>query len=127
AQIAQNDAALRSFNAEAQRHTRPFEPGYGGGNYVPGSSADGFPWTSARDAYPDAHRDNLIVLEIPACDRLQYSWNSFTMLIRNIKVIGAGSDVTFLQNVNVQDFHRDVPGRTNQDFFGDTFYGIFDD
>jgi hypothetical protein len=123
AQIAQNDAALHSFNAEAQRHTRPAEPGYAGGNDIRGGVSL---WRGAGDPYPDANINNNIVLQIPACNKLQYTWNSFTMLVRNIKVVGAGSSSTFLQNVNVQYFHNDVAGRSNYDFFGDTFYGILD-
>lgn len=121
-QIWRNDLALRSFNAEAQRHTRPAEPGYAGGNYI----SVGGGWRGAGDAYPDASIDNRIVLQIAACNKLQYTWNSFTMLIRNIKVVGAGSGATILQNVNAQYFHYDVAGRTNYDFFGDSFYGVFD-
>ncbi len=120
-EIARNNAALRAFNAEAQRHTRPAEPGYAGGNYIPGP---GYPWRAAGDAYPDANIDNVIVLKISACNKLQYTWNAFTMLVRNIKVAGAGSAETVLQNVNSHYFHDDVAGRTNYDFFGDGFYGV---
>jgi hypothetical protein len=120
AQIAQNDAALKSFNAEAQRHTRPAEAGYAGGNYISGG---GYPWRGAGDAYPDANINNEIVLQIPACDKLQYTWNKFTMLIRNVKVVGAGSGSVFLQNTAVVGFHDDLAVRSNFDLFGDSFYG----
>lgn len=122
-EIGQNNAALRAFNAEAQRHTRPAEPGYAGGNYI---SGPGSRWRAAGDAYPDANIDNIIVLKISACNKLQYTWNAFTMLVRNIKVVGAGSAQTVLQNINVRYFHDDVAGRTNYDFFGDGFYGVVD-
>jgi hypothetical protein len=118
-QIAQNNAALRDFNAEAQRHTRPVEAGYAGGNFIPGGRGAG-------DAYPDASISNMIVLEVPACNKLQYTWNSFTMLIRNIRVSGSGSGTTVLQNISNEHFHADVAGRATYDFFGDTFYGVVD-
>jgi hypothetical protein len=123
-QIRQNDAALRSFNAEAQRHTRPSEPGYAGGNYI---SDNGYPGHAGADAYPDANIENRIILQIAACNKLQYTWNEFTMLIRHIKVVGAGSHLTVLQNVSNRYFHNDVSGRANYDFFGDAFYGVVDD
>lgn len=111
-EIEQNDIALHWFNAEAQRHTRPAEHGYAGGNY------------GAGDAYPDARIDNKIVLVISGCDKLQYTWNKWAMFIRNLSIQGAGSTATILQNTHNGDFHDDDAGEANYDFFGDTYYGV---
>jgi hypothetical protein len=89
-----NDAALSAFNVEAQRRTRPIEPGYAGG-------ANG-----AGNPYPGASKDNCIVLNIPA-GIYQYSWNRFGIYIGHLKIVGAGSDLTSGSPTSVQNTNND--------------------
>ena len=115
---AQNDAALNSFNDEAQKHTRPAQTGYsGGGTQHNNQNGDG-------NAYADANITNQIVLNFPACNKFAYTYPLFPTGIRNVSIVGAGSGSTVFQNLNTAGH----PYTSNAiisawDFFGDTFYG----
>jgi hypothetical protein len=108
--VATNNAALQAFNVEAQRRTRPTEPGYAGG-------ANG-----AGNPYPGASKDNCIVLNIPA-GTYQYSVNTFAYYIPHLKVVGAGSDLTTgsptaMQNTNNDGGWGDEIAVNKNDYFG---------
>jgi hypothetical protein len=117
---ASNDAALQSFNDEAQKHTRPAQAGYAyGGTQHNNAQGDG-------NAYAGANINNEIVLDIAACIKLQYTWRYWPTLIRNLKVVGAGgaNSATVMQNVNTAGTTDSLAILSNYDFFGDGFYGI---
>jgi hypothetical protein len=103
---ATNDTALQAFNVEAQRRTRPAEPGYAGG-------ANG-----AGNAYPDASKDNCIVLNIPA-GTYQYTFNTFATKIGHLRIVGAGSSATNLQDVYAGGgaVYGEEPYLSNDDYF----------
>jgi hypothetical protein len=104
---AQNDAAFQAFSVEAQKRTRPPEGSY-----------PGYP-----SYYANASKDNEIVLNIPACNKFQYTWNKFGQSIRHLKIVGAGSGLhggaaTVLQNVNSDGSYFDeLSMEGNPDYF----------
>jgi hypothetical protein len=106
--VAATDAALRAFNIEAQKRTRPPEGSYPG-------------------YYSGAGKDNCIILNIPA-GAFQYTFNSFGRQIRHLKIVGAGSGLrggaaTTMQNVlSGGNFFTSIPFTGNWDYFGDGFY-----
>ena len=110
---AATDKAFKAFNVEAQKRTRPPEPGYAG---YPGY-------------YPDASKNNTIILKIPA-GKFTYSWNQFGINIPRLKIIGAGSGLkggasTSLQNVNGGQWFDAMPFRSPWDYFGDQYYLVW--
>lgn len=124
---ATNDAALQAFNLDAMRHTRP--PNLTGPSmwqYAGGSigSYASPTWTGVNNAYPDAAETNQIVLNIAACNKLQYTFNLWTAQLRHVKVVGAGSGSTMVQmdaNNGANTFSAAL--LANYDYFGDRFYG----
>jgi hypothetical protein len=110
--IAATDAALHAFSAEAQKRTRPPEGIYAG---YPGY-------------YPNANKDDCIVLNIPA-GTFKYTWNHFGSYIRHLKIAGAGSNSTFLQNTNGDGSYADeVAYEHESDYFNTSStpnYGYF--
>jgi hypothetical protein len=106
---ATNDGALKAFNNEAQKRTRPPEAGYPGYPGYPGY-------------YANANKDNCVVLNIPA-GTFAYSWNHYADGIGHLKIVGAGSglnggSVTALQNTNSDGSYDDeVAFQIDWDYF----------
>lgn len=116
--VTQNNAALAAFNVEAQRHTRPSDTGFSGG-YCDPTSVNGSGCSGDGTQYSDANINNQIVLNIPACNKFQHTYNRFGAYIRNLTVTGAGSTNTFLQNTSNSTNYLDaVPYFGNMDYFG---------